>query len=58
MDNHFSSKEIKELRMSLKLTQSQFARRMKVDVITISRWERGTQRPKAKARRQLARLGK
>lgn len=57
-NNHFSPKEIKELRKSLNLTQSQFARKMKVDVITISRWERGAQKPSQLAHRQLARLAK
>ena len=48
--------EIKELRKKLKLTQKEFAGRLKLDVITISRWERGEQRPSAVALRQLARL--
>ena len=56
MDNHFANKDIKEMRKSLKLTQAEFARKLKVDVITVSRWERGAQKPSQLARRQLARL--
>jgi len=53
-----TAKEIKELRKRLKLTQKEFAGRLKLDVITISRWERGEQRPSQLAMRQLARLEK
>ena len=56
MNNHFTPKEIRALRDSLKLTQSQFARKLKIDVITVSRWERGAQRPSELAQRQLQRL--
>ena len=48
--------DIKQLRMRLGLTQKELATRLKLDAITISRWERGTQRPSNLARRQLARL--
>lgn len=56
MNNHFTPKEIKALRDSLKLTQSQFARKLKIDVITVSRWERGNQKPSMVAVRKLQRL--
>ena len=52
MDN----KEILKLRKSLGLTQKELAARVKVDAITISRWERGEQRPSSQAQRQLIRL--
>ena len=36
--------ELKALRTRLKLTQAQLAKKLKVDVATISRWERGTRK--------------
>ena len=51
-------KDVKELRKSLGLTQKEFAARLKVDVITVSRWERGEQRPTQLAVRRLERLEK
>lgn len=36
-----SSVDLKSRRASLGLTQSQLARELEVDVITVSRWERG-----------------
>lgn len=56
MNDHFTPEEIKALRDSLKLTQSQFARKLKIDVITVSRWERGNQKPSTVAIRKLQRL--
>ncbi len=53
-----TGKEIKELRKKLGLTQTQLAARIKVDMLTISRWERGEYKPSNLARRQLARLAK
>ena len=50
------AKEIQKLRRKLGLTQKEFAARLKVDVITISRWEREQQKPSAVASRQLERL--
>ena len=51
--------EIRELRDKLRLTQVEFAQRIGVSSITISRWERGANRPLplgllglAKAKRQ------
>lgn len=53
----FMNKEdILGLRKKLRLTQKEFAGRLKVDAITISRWERGEQKPSAQAERQLNRL--
>ena len=56
MDNHFSPKDIKSLRKALNLTQSEFARKLKIDVITVSRWELGKQRPQQAVLRRLQRL--
>ena len=50
--------EIKTLRKRLGLTQKELAARVRVDAITVSRWERGEQRPSEQAERQLARLSK
>jgi len=50
------AKEIKSLRKKLGLTQKEFAARVNVDAITVSRWERGQQHPSNLALRQLARL--
>ena len=53
-----NSNEIKELRKSLGLTQKELAARVRVDAITVSRWELGKQRPSCLAKRNLARLEK
>jgi len=37
-------KELIELRSSLDMTQAELAEALDVDVITVSRWERGVQR--------------
>lgn len=50
------SKDIKKLRKKLGLTQKELAARVKVDAITVSRWERNEQKPSSQAQRQLARL--
>ena len=50
--------EIRNLRKKLMLDQQEFADVMAVDKGTISRWERGIQRPKAVHLRRLARLSK
>jgi len=49
-------KELKTFRKRLGLTQKELAARLKVDAITVSRWERNQQKPSQQARRQLARL--
>ncbi len=48
--------EIKELRKRLGLTQKELAAKVKVDAITVSRWERGEQHPTLKVLRRLNRL--
>uniref|UniRef100_A0A6M3KNB3 Putative DNA binding, helix-turn-helix domain containing protein n=1 Tax=viral metagenome TaxID=1070528 RepID=A0A6M3KNB3_9ZZZZ len=50
------SREIRELRKTLGLTQKELASRVRVDAITVSRWERNEQKPSQQAERQLARL--
>ncbi len=37
--------EVKDLRSRVGLTQSEFARRLKVSPVTVSRWERGESSP-------------
>jgi len=53
-----TGKEIKELRNKLKLTQKELAGKIKVDAITVSRWELGKQKPSPKALRTLNRLAR
>jgi len=50
--------EVKELRDKMMLNQQEFADVMAVDKGTISRWERGVQRPKPVHLRRMARLRK
>ena len=50
--------EVKELRDKLMLNQQEFADLMKVDIGTVSRWERKKQKPKPVHMRRLARLSK
>ena len=47
--------EIKSLRLSLRLTQREFATRLKVEPITVLRWERGYTRPCKKMVKRIAR---
>jgi DNA-binding transcriptional regulator YiaG len=55
MDN---SQEVKKLRKLLVLDQQEFADVMDVDKGTISRWERGLQRPRAVHLRKMNKLRK
>jgi len=50
--------EVKELRDKLMLNQQEFAKLMKVDKGTVSRWERKMQKPKPVHMRMMARLTK
>ena len=50
--------EVRELRDKLMLDQQEFADVMAVDKGTVSRWERGKQKPKAVHMRRMARLSK
>ena len=49
---------VKELRKKLKLTQAEFAGKMKVSEGTVSRWERGDQKPRPRHIRIMERLWK
>jgi len=50
--------EIKKLRDDMMLNQGEFADVLSVDSGTVSRWERGNQKPKPVHRRRMARLQK
>ncbi len=54
MDN----KEISKLRKKLALTREALADKLKVEALTVSRWERGQCRPSFQAQRQLNRLAR
>lgn len=51
---HFDSSQIKEIRLSLGMTQSVFALFMGVSNKTVEAWERGTNRPTGPACRLLS----
>lgn len=55
-----SSKDngVKKLRKELMLDQQEFADLMAVHRETVSKWERGVQKPKAVHKRRMARLEK
>ncbi len=50
--------DVKKLRQALMLDQQEFADLMAVHRETVSKWERGLQRPKAVHSRRMARLKK
>lgn len=50
----FSSQEIKEIRLSLEMTQLTFAEVMGVSVKTVEAWEAGVNKPIGSARRFLS----
>jgi DNA-binding XRE family transcriptional regulator len=58
MDRAPSPGYITRLREGLGMTQAQFGARIDVDKLTVSRWERGTMRPRAKAMRAIEKLRK
>jgi putative transcriptional regulator len=49
---------IKEIRNALGISQAEFARRVGVDVGTVSRWERGEVRPSQLAQQKIDELEK
>jgi len=51
-----TAEDIRKLRKRLGLTQKELAARVRVDAISLSRWERGVQHPSRQAIRQLHRL--
>jgi DNA-binding transcriptional regulator YiaG len=48
--------DVKAIRQALNLTQVELSRKLKVDAISISRWELGKQRPHPKVLKRLSRL--
>ena len=50
--------DVKKLRKALMLDQQEFADKMVVHRETVSKWERGIQKPKAVHMRRMARLRK
>lgn len=50
------SKKIKELREKLFLTQEEFANKLNISPITVSRWESGKFEPTMKMRKKLYHL--
>lgn len=55
-DFYMDADDIKRLRTRNHLTQKQFADRLKVEAITVSRWERGARRPSLRCMQRLHRL--
>lgn len=53
-----TASEAKEIRKRLKLTQKELAVKLRIDAVTVGRWERGEQRPSQLAERQLVRLAR
>jgi putative transcriptional regulator len=53
-----TAEEIKSLRVSLGLTQDQFAQRLKVACITVNRWENSQKKPSRLAEGALQRLAR
>lgn len=53
-----TAKQIQALRKKSGLTQKEFAARLKVDTITVSRWERGANRPDITSVRRMERLAR
>lgn len=58
MNINRDGKDIKKLRLRLRLTQRDLADLLGVDPITVSRWERQEQRPRLYHIRKLERLEK
>ncbi len=58
MDRAPSPGYITRLREGLGLTQEQFGRRIGVDKMSVSRWERGTMRPSESAVNAIEKLRK
>ena len=49
-------KDVKEIRLSLELTQEEFARRLGVTLCTVNRWENNKVSPSRLAKKQLQRV--
>lgn len=50
------SKAIKELRLSLYLTQDEFAKKLGVSYASVNRWENGRYEPTMKIKRKLKQI--
>ncbi len=50
--------DVKKVRLSLDLTQEEFAHRLGVTLCTVSRWENGKSSPSRLALKQIQRLSK
>ncbi|MFH1941749.1 MAG: helix-turn-helix domain-containing protein [bacterium] len=48
--------QVKEIRLSLELTQEEFAHRLGVTLCTVSRWETGKTTPSRLAKKQILRF--
>jgi transcriptional regulator with XRE-family HTH domain len=51
-----TAQQVKDIRTSLRITQVEMARELKVDPGTVSRWEREEQRPSKRDIRKILRL--
>ncbi len=49
---------VKDLRKALRLTQEEFAKKLEVNVATVSRWERGIKNPRPIYQRKMDRMFK
>jgi DNA-binding transcriptional regulator YiaG len=54
--NDWTGDVVRELRQKAKLTNEQFAGRLRVSVRTVLRWQAGTERPSPLAREKLESL--
>lgn len=52
----YAPSEIKEIRHRLSMTQAEFARKLMVDSVTISRWERGVHAPDKRSEWMITRV--
>ncbi|MBW2562174.1 MAG: helix-turn-helix domain-containing protein [Deltaproteobacteria bacterium] len=55
---NWTKAEIKKLRLSKRLSQAEFAEKLGVAPMTVSRWERGVKRPRLPSQRKFDRLVK
>ena len=52
----YSKDDIKKIRESLLLTQTEFAEKLGVSFETVNRWENGRHKPTMKAKRKIKKL--
>lgn len=58
MNSPVLAKKIKNIRLSLRLTQEQFAQKIGVSFSTVNGWERGKRKPSPLALKQIETLSK